>query len=173
MNQGEDHSHNSPEGLLAALGCFSQADAMLRQSGNDDPFLQLQVYFRLTTVECDLSHNRHWSIEKRIEHIRRAEESGSMAWRAALTTQKAIHKAQVRLEQSFLKGRKAELEEQKGEASAWEIRRVKADALREMRDAMQKLGDLDGDKYAEYLKRTSKWETRLLPELCCSDGEDC
>ena len=162
MIQGEQHYHNSPESLPAALYCFSQAGAMLRQSGNDDPSLQLQVYFRLMTVQTDLSHNRDWSIEKRIDHIRQAEEIGVMAWRAALTSQKATHKAQVRLEQSFLKGRKAELEDQKGEASTQEIRRVKGDALREMEEVMRELEDLDQDKYMEYLKRTSKWETRLV-----------
>lgn len=177
MLQGEQHSckprrESITESLSAALACFSRADAMLRQSGNDDPYLQLKVYFRLMTVEFDLSHNRHWSIEERINHIRRAEEKGSMALRAALTSQKAIETAQVRLEQSFLKGRKAELEEQKGKASTRETRRVKGDALREMNEAIQKLGDLDREKYMEYVKRASSWKTRLLFDRYAFGNED-
>lgn len=177
MLQGEQYfckprRESITESLSAALACFSQADALLRQSGNDDPSLQLKVYFRLMTVEFDLSHNRHWSIEERIKHIRRAEENGSMALRAALTSQKAVDTAQVRLEQSFLKGRKAELEEQRHEKSTRETRRVRGDALGEMDEAMQKLGDLDQDKYTEYIKRASNWETRLLSERYASGHED-
>lgn len=68
---------------------------------------------------------------------------------------------QVRLEQAFVKGRMAELEEQKGETNVEEIWRVKEETWRDMNDAMRLLGDLDRAKHEEYLDRVAEWERRL------------
>lgn len=63
LNQGEQHyrkprRESITESLSAALACFSQADAMLQESGNDDPALQIKVYFRLMTVECTINFSQ-------------------------------------------------------------------------------------------------------------------
>ena len=169
MDLGEQHSRKPPldrrqESLSAALSFFAKAETVLRESGNDDPSLQLKVSFRLMTVETDLSHNRHWSLDDRIQHIRRARENGIKASTAALLSSRKAFVAQVKLEQAFVKGRMAELEEQKGVTSVGEIWRVKGEALREMHDAMGMLENLNRDKYEEYLGRAEEWATRLQPK---------
>ena len=69
--------------------------------------------------------------------------------------------AQVRLEQAFVKGRMAELEEQKEETNGWEIDWAKEEMLRDMDDAMGKLRCLDGEKYERYVRRVGEWKERL------------
>ena len=172
MDQGEQHYGTAPpdrtiKSLTNARNYFARAEIMLRESNNDDPSPNLKVYFRLTTVECDLSHNRAWSIDERIQHIRRAQENGRKAFMNAFISQsatRATHMAQVRLEQAFVKGRMAELEEQKGETRGWEIDSEKGEVLRDMDDAMEALRCLDEEKYGEYLKRVGKWKIRLRLE---------
>ena len=172
MKQGKQHYGTAPpdrtiESLKDARHCFARAETMLRESGNDDPSLNLRVYFRLMTVEYDLSHNRAWSIDKRIQHIRRAQENGSKAFMKAFVSQsatRATHMAQVRLEQAIVKGRMVELEEQKGETSGWEIYWVKGEVLRDMDAAKEALRCLDGEKYERYLQRVGEWKERLRTE---------
>ena len=72
--------------------------------------------------------------------------------------------AQIRLEHAFIKGRMAELEEQKGETSGRQIDWMKGEALRDMDDAMEALRFLDGKKHGEYLRRVGEWEVRLRLE---------
>ena len=109
--------NKTTESLNDALSYFVHAETVLRESGNDNPSLHLKAYFRLLTIEYGLSHNRGRGIDDRIQHIRQAQENGAKALTAASLSQKTTHIAQVRLEQAFLKGRMAELEEQKGETS--------------------------------------------------------
>lgn len=73
--------------------------------------------------------------------------------------------AQVRLEQTFIKGRMAELEEEKGETSGGEIGGVKGEVWRDMDDAKEALRCLDGKMYKRYLGRVAEWEVRLRPEV--------
>ena len=63
-----------------------------------------------------------------------------------------------------MKGRMAELEEQKGVRSVGELWRVKGEALREMNGAMGMLENVNRDKFEEYLGRAEEWEARLRPE---------
>lgn len=177
MNQGEQHyrisrQNRTTESLTDALNDFAHAARLLHETSNDNPSLNLKVYFRLMTIESDLSHNRRESIDNRINHIRRAQENGSKASRWATLYQKEALKAQVMLEQAFVKGRMAELEEQKGETNIEEIRRVKGDAWRDMDDAMGLLGDLDRAKNQECLGRVEEWERRLRPEDEGEGGEE-
>ena len=172
MEQGEQHYGTAPpdrtiKSLTNARHCFARAETMLRESNNADPSPNLRVYFRLTTVECDLSHNRAWSIDERIQHIRQAQENGHKAFMYALFSQsatRATRMAQVKLEQAFVKGRMAELENQKGETSGWQIDSLKGEVLRDIDDAMEALRCLDEEKYGEYLKRVGEWKVRLRLE---------
>ena len=178
MEQGEQHYGTSPqhrtiEQLTNARHYFARAETILRESSNDDPSPKLRVYFRLMTVECDLSHNTDWSIEERIQHIRQAQENGSKAFMNAFVSQSAAktrHMAQVRLEQAFVKGRMAELEEQMGETSGWEIFSMKGEVLRDMDNALEALRGSGGKEYGEYLKKVGEWEVRLRPGGSHGDG---
>ena len=180
LNQGEQHFRESrheriAENLITALSYFLKADTILRKLGIDDPSLDLKVYFRLMTVEADLSHNRHWKIEERIKHIRGADKYGAKARTLALDCKQRIAVVQVQLEQAFVKGRKAELEAQRGGGvvDLGEIQRVKEEARHGMKLAMQELRELDGCKYSSYLDRASRWEKRLSLSRrprSCHDG---
>ena len=72
---------------------------------------------------------------------------------------------QVSLEQAFVKGRTAELEEQKGETKVLEVVRIKEEAMRDMNSAMALLEHLDGRKYEQYLERVEEWMVRLSAQI--------
>ena len=169
MDRGEQHYGIPPpdrtiESLTDARLCFAHADTMLRESSNYDPSLNIRVYFRLMTVEYDLSHDKACIIDERITHIRRARENGSKAFANAFISQKATHMAQVKLEKAFIEGRMAELKEQKGKTSGGAIHKMKGKVLRDMDDAMEALRCFDEKKSGEYLKRVAEWKVRLIPE---------
>ena len=165
MEQGEKlvqpGADNKASDLETALRYFIQARDMLLQAGIFESSFDLKVNFRLMTVECDLSHNQEHSVNDQIANIRRAEQYGVQASRAALITSNAVKILQVRLEQCFLKGRKAELEDKRG-TEPTEIRRVKAEALQEMNSTMEELRQLDQDKSGQYERRVSRWQDRLI-----------
>ncbi len=146
--------------LAIAMSILEQARSMLLHSGITDPCLNLKVYFRLMTVALDLAHDGEWTIDCRLNQHRLAEEYGVRAMTAARMTGNASKMAQVRLEQTFWKGREAELED-KRVTDPWEIRRVKDEALKEMRIAMEELKVSDRDKFERYKPRVSNWQKRL------------
>lgn len=98
MDQGEQHYRESrlnrtTESLTDALTDFAHAESVPHESSNDNPSLKLKVYFRLMTIEYDLSHNRGWSIDDRIQHIRQAQANGSKALTWAVLCQKKGRRA--------------------------------------------------------------------------------
>ena len=143
-----------------ALNRFEQARARLSQHDNIDPALALKVYFRLMTVEMDITHDKEMKLEEQRIHIRLAEEHGAKARRFALGTTRAGAMAQVRLERTFVKGRKAELEELLG-ANDRNVRDSKGDARRDIEEAMDELQLLDHKKSTGYEARVATWQERL------------
>ena len=156
----ERRSESIAEDLVTALNYFRQARKKIIQAGNPDPVQNLRVNFRLMTTEMDITHDRNLSIEDRIAHHRSAKDYGVIASRLASTSPRPGADAQVKLEQAFLKGRKAELEDKRG-ADGKEIQRVKEEALKDMKAAMQRLSETNLSKFKAYETRVTKWQKRL------------
>lgn len=152
---------------LDALFHYEQALHTLHEHNMSDPALHLKVYFRLATVELDLSCHKDMGLDKKLKHHGRAEGYCAMALRAAGMTPAAGVVEHVRLEQSFVQGRKAELEERKGEAGwegatdAEEIKRVKLEASENIERAMWEFGAVNPSKSSEYQQRVASWLRRL------------
>ena len=114
--------------LYSASRCFREAHDLLIESNVSDPTTSVSVLFRLMTIETDISHDPTLNLEERINHNRRANDYGDEALNLPSTD---VVTTQIRLEQAFVKGRTAELEE-KRETSTVEITRMKKEAWEEI-----------------------------------------
>ena len=153
-------SETFPKDPLASLRLFEKARDILGQFEHPDPKLKLMVSFCLMTVETDITYDKRLNIKYRIEHHRRAEKYSVDAHAAALKSRQSSSVAQVKLEQAFLKGRKAELES-KRYGVFQNIRKLKSEALEDMRVAAQELETADAVKYKKYEAPILSWQIRV------------
>ena len=112
------------------------------------------------TIECDLTNDAELSLQDKIEHLQRAEAYEKHAKTFAQASRRADAAAQVKLEQSFVRGRKAEIEDERG-TDTREVRRIKNAAVTDMDMAMEELRGSNPDKSREYELRASEWRKRL------------
>ncbi|KAL6719007.1 hypothetical protein ACLMJK_003242 [Lecanora helva] len=153
------HDHIA-EDMEKAFCCFHRAQDMLIDLSINDPELNLRTYFRLMTLECDLTNDRELSAQDKMKHMGLAEGYERKAMNAAFDSERPDARSQVKLEQAFLKGRRAEIESERG-THPDEIRRVKTEALGEMDTAMEELQRSNIQKHNEYQTRVSAWQRRL------------
>ncbi len=157
--QAKNHPH--------ALVLYEQALHALHEDDVSNPASKIKVYFRLITIELDLSCSEDMSIDEKLKHHRKAEEYGDMTLTATHAIGSSGVLEQVRLEQSFVKGRKVELEERKLEAGkagpidAVYMKREKREAREELERAMSNLRAVSPGKSVGYEKRFGTWLERL------------
>ena len=118
------------------------------------------------TIECDLTNDTELSVQDKIEHLQRAEAYEKNAKDYADSSRRDDAAAQVKLEQSFVRGRKAEIEEERG-TDAREVRRIKDTAVEDMNNAIFELQRFNPRKSREYDLRASEWRKRLSKDNVC------
>lgn len=144
--------------LYNASHCLQQARDDLIEAKLSDPKICLQVYFRLTTIETDLSHDGNIRLHDQLEHIHLARDYATQALSYAKDENGAS--AQVRLEQAIVKGRYAELEVLK-HTRPTVTSRMKEEAQDALVSARKELKARNIEKSHEYEKRVQTWLQRL------------
>ena len=144
--------------LYSALEYFKQAHDILVKSDIHEPSLNAKILFRLITVEVDISHDHNINLDDRITHCRKAED---YAFQALSLSVKKVLITQIRLEQAFAEGRKAELKKQRGADTA-ETRVVMEKVNKDMKTSFAELRALSPKKSKEYEQRVTHWEKERL-----------
>jgi hypothetical protein len=154
------HQQSLVQDFANARQYFLQARDTLKSTNPSDFVAFVRVYYKLTNVELDMSHNRKLSLEEKEEHVRNAEEYVDLACEVAVRSLRASDVAEMKLERAVLKARKAELKARRADGLQ-EACRLKDKALRGMDEALQDLQDIDYVNIRASRDWAVDWRVRL------------
>ena len=168
MHKGEfhlmrrDEKHRAKD-LLDAESSFLEARHLLAKLPSlDSGPLLFKVSHKLMVVETQMTYNHRKSLDEREAHLRRAEEYGNDASKAACGLSIARDLSRIKLEQGVVKARGVELKAKRN-LEPLEIRMRKEEALETIGGALLELrsSDMAKSKYEDVLKYAAEWQQRL------------
>ena len=131
----------------------------------DDPSsraLHLRIYRALMIIELEWSFYKGLEgPEERMGHVKTAQEYGIKASNLLSPTAAATVLVQLRLDQAFLRGRKAELD-LNGEVKKGTVSSLKKDVIKNIDKALRDLKSEDENKFEKTLDYALDWREYLM-----------
>lgn len=166
MEQGKrllkERGRNVEQNLVTAREHFKLAEDVLLPANNRDPESFTQLYYRIMTVEMEMSYNRGISSEEKMSHLQNAEVYGDKALSWARRGGSRGDIAEVMLQQAVLKGRRAEVDARLG-MNPQEVRKQKEEAISEITEALQELQCCERANLGNTTKWAKNWQDRFQP----------